>query len=242
MFSVCFFCTALHEPSPPCSPARVASSVIGPCAWFSQCLGPAATGGGIEGHVNVTVSEAVLCRAWNEIWQSFRALPFLTWAFHSTWALYKTPAYVMITSGPPPTTQTLFYINYLGVRSKAVHSSPCGNNIFPTRLMLLVLKQIIIAVMGNWIALLIQTNPMDHATISRLLHVVCMYYICIIGQAHCMHTFIPELKWQSHHLCFWKINGFCSLITGGDRRAAGIVCWHRRTISSSTFHCRKSLL
>lgn len=108
----------------------------------------------------------------------------------------------MITSGPPPTTPRLFYINYLGVRSKAVHSSPRGNSIFPTRLMLLVQIQIIIAVMGNWIALLIQTNPMDHATISRLLHVICLYYICIIGPAHCMHTFISALKCQSHYLCF----------------------------------------
>lgn len=61
-------------------------------------------------------------------------------------------------------------------------SLPCGNNIFPTRLMLLVQKQIIIAVMGNWISLLIQTNPMDQATISRLFHVVCMYNTHTTGQ------------------------------------------------------------
>lgn len=72
MCSVYFSGAALQQPSPPCAPACLASAFIGPCAWFSECLGPSATGGGIEAHVNVTISEAVLCRAWNEIWQCFK--------------------------------------------------------------------------------------------------------------------------------------------------------------------------
>lgn len=167
------------------------------CAWFSQCLGPAATGGGIEGHVNVTVSEAVLCGAWNEIWQSFKALPFLTWTFHSAWVLYKTQAHVMIASGPPPP----FFINYLSVGSEVFHSLPCGNKYFPNTInRLLVQKQIIIAVMWNWIDLLIPTNPTDHATISRLMHVVCMYFIHVIGH-YISKWHISPFKCQSHDLC-----------------------------------------